>query len=136
MESNNNSSSAVPKIIGGIVAVLVCCACVVIIAAGGLFFYESRGLPASDTTPFLPPIFDDTVTPLPPVFDDTATPLPPIELTRPPIDSISTDTLQTLLTSNVPENDPYELACRLEKKCDVPRTVPGKSYKVGDKENF
>lgn len=125
METNNNSSSAVPKIIGGIVAVLVCCACVVIIAAGGLLFYESRSLPASDTTPFLPPI-----------FDDTATPLPPIELTRPPIDSISTDTLQTLLTSDVPENDPYELACRLEKKCDVPRTVPGKSYKVGDKEKF
>jgi hypothetical protein len=44
--------------------------------------------------------------------------------------------LQTLLTANVPENDPYELACRLEKKCDVTRTVQSKNYKVGDRETF
>lgn len=125
METNNNASSAVPKIIGGIVAVLVCCACVAIIAAGGLLFYESRSLPASDATPFLPP-----------VLDDTTTPPPPIELTRPPIDSVSTDTLQTLLTSDIPENDPYELACRLKNICDVSKTVPGKPYELGDKEKF
>jgi hypothetical protein len=36
----------------------------------------------------------------------------------------------------VPENDPYELACRLEAKCNVPTTVPAKAYKIGDKEKF
>src|SRR4030095_13866117 len=73
---------------------------------------------------------------LPPVFGETETPPPTIELTRPPIESTPLDTLQTLLTTNVPENDPYELACRLEKICDVSTTVQGKLYKEGDRETF
>jgi len=124
MDSNSKASSSMPKIIGVIVAILVCCACVAIIAAGGLVFYEYRNSPAANTTPFLP------------VLEDTATPQPTIELTRPPIESISPDTLQALLTTNVPENDPYELACRLKGKCGVAKTVPDKAYKVGDKEKF
>ena len=124
MDSNSKASSSMPKIIGVIVAILVCCACVAIIAAGGLAFYEYRNVPAANTTPFLP------------VLEDTATPQPTIELTRPPIESISPDTLQALLTTNVPENDPYELACRLKGKCGVAKTVPDKAYKVGDKEKF
>jgi len=124
METNQNSSSSVPKIVGGIVAVLVCCACVVILAAGGLFYYGYRNVPTLDPTS------------LPPVFEETNTPLPPVELTRPPIDSVTADTLQALITTDVPENDPYELACRLKNVCDVSKTVPGKTYKVGDKEKF
>ena len=124
METNQNSSSSVPKIVGGIVAVLVCCACVVILAAGGLFYYGYRNVPTLDLTS------------IPPVFEETNTPLPPVELTRPPIDSVTADTLQALITTNVPENDPYELACRLKNICDVSKTVPGKPYKVGDKEKF
>src|SRR5215204_1188709 len=123
METNNNSSSAMPKIVGGIVAVLVCCACVVILAAGGLAYFSN--IPAPDQPPSQPT-----------VFDTNETPLPTVELTRPPIDSVSADTLQALITTNVPENDPYELACRLQGVCDVLRTVPGKSYKLGDKEKF
>jgi hypothetical protein len=57
-------------------------------------------------------------------------------LTRPPTDSVTADTLQALITTNVPENDPYELACRLKNICNVSKTVPGKTYKVGDKEKF
>jgi hypothetical protein len=125
MDSKNNASSTMPKIIGAIVAILVCCACVAIVAAGGLVFYETRNVSALESTPFLPP-----------VFEDTATPLPTIELTRPAIESISPDTLQALLTTNVPENDPYELACRLKGKCDVAKTVPDKAYKAGDQEKF
>jgi len=124
METNQNSSSSVPKIVGGIVAVLVCCACVVILAAGGLFYYGYSNVPTLDLTS------------IPPVFEETNTPLPPVELTRPPIDSVTADTLQALITTNVPENDPYELACRLKNICDVSKTVPGKPYKVGDKEKF
>jgi len=123
MDSNSNTS--VPKIVGVIVAILVCCACAVILAAAALVFYEYRSSPVSDTTS-LPS----------PALDDTATPPPTIELTRPPIDSVTPDTLQALIDTNVPENDPYELACRLEDICDVSKTVPGKSYKLGDEENF
>ena len=126
MDADNNSSSSLPRIIGGIVAVLVCCACVVILGAAGLLYYEARSIPSADTTPLF----------LPPIFGDTETPPPPVELTRPPIESVSADTLQTLFTANVPENDPYELACRLEKKCNVPKTVQGKSYQLGDRETF
>src|SRR4030095_13195207 len=107
MDSNNNSS--IPKIVGGIVAVLVCCACTMILGAAGLLYYEASSIPSSNMTPSF----------LPPVFGETEKPPPTIELTRPPIESIPLDTLQTLLTTNVPENDPYELACRLEKICDV-----------------
>lgn len=124
MESNNNQSSSVPKIVGGIVAVLVCCACAVIIAAGVVMYQAYQQTPA------------DFPTSLPPTFENTATPLPPIELTRPPAESIPPDTLQALQTSIVPENDPYELACRLEQLCSVPKTVPGKAYQMGDKEKF
>jgi immune inhibitor A len=126
MDTNNNSSSSVPKIIGGIVAVLVCCACALILGAAGILYYEAQAIPSTSMTPSFQP----------PIFGDTETPPPPIELTRPPIESISPDTLQTLLTTNVPENDPYELACRLEQKCNPTKIVPAKSYKVGDRETF
>jgi hypothetical protein len=97
-----------------------------IVGAAGILYYETRSVPSSNTTPLF----------VPPILRDTETPPPPIELTRPAIESIPPDTLQMLLTTVVPENDPYELACRLENKCDVPRTVPGKSYQVGDREQF
>ena len=127
MDANQNSSSSVPKIIGGIIAVLVvCCACVLILGAAGLFYFETRTIPLSTATPLF----------VPPILENTETPAPPIELTRPPIESIPPETLDTLLTTVVTENDPYDLACRLKQKCDVAKTVPGKSYKVGDRETF
>ena len=125
MEANSNQSSSVPKIVGGIVAVLVCCACVLIVGAGFVIYQASQGqgVPFS-VTPFeLPP-------------GNTITPAPTVEIERPPVDTISVETLETLKESLVPENDPYELGCRLKAVCDVPTTVPGKLYKVGDKEKF
>jgi len=131
----NNSSSSTTKIIGGIVAVLVCCACAVIVVAAGILFYESKG--SSDTTPFptafLTPLFDATNTPFP---NSDTTPLPTLEPTLSSGESVPTDTIEALLATNVPENNPYELACRLKKLCNVPNTVSSKSYKLGDKEKF
>lgn len=120
----NNSSSPVTKIIIGIIAVLVCCACLVILGAAGFLYTRSSSSSPLDLTPLLPQIETD------------APPQPTVELTQPPIESIPPDTLETLLASNVPENDPYELACRLEKKCNSARTIPAKQYKVGDRETF
>jgi len=125
MDSNNNESSSTSKIVGTIVGILVCCACATILVAGGLVFYENRSQSVSSTTPFLQPI-----------FERSATPPPTIELTRPAVDSISPDTLQTLLDTTVPENDPYELSCRLKGICNVSKTIPSKEYKVGDHEKF
>src|SRR5687767_15097072 len=123
METNSNQSSSVPKIVGGIVAVLVCCACILIVGAAFVIYQASQSVPLS-LTPFEPPT------------GSTVTPAPTVEIERPPVDSISTETLETLNQALVPENDPYELGCRLLALCNVSTTVPGKLYKVGDKEKF
>jgi len=123
METSSNQSSNVPKIVGVILAILVCCSCVVI-AAAGVIGYRAFNL--------LPPEISTVISPT----EEFTTPVPIPTLERPSTDSISTETLETLGQAQVPENDPYELACRLQAVCDVPRTVPGKSYEVGDKEKF
>lgn len=132
MESNTNntSSSAVPKIIGGIVAILLCCACIVILAAGFIIFRAAQEIPPIDDFPT-----QDFPTQVVPTIE-SSTPLPVPTLDKSSPGSISDATLETLNNTLVPENDPYELACRLKGICDVPRTVPGKEYKLGDKENF
>ena len=123
METSNNQSSNAPKIIAAILGILVICSCVVI-AAAGVIAYRAFTL--------LPPEISTAISPT----EEFTTPVPIPTLERPSTDSISTETLETLGHAQVPENDPYELACRLQAVCDVPRTVPGKSYKVGDKEKF
>jgi len=120
---NTNRTSVVPKIVGAIVAILVCCACIAIVAAGVIVYRSSQGI-QFNRTQFVPPI------------SNTVTPVPTVQINRPPADSISTETLTTLGQSLVPENDPYELACRLKAICNVSKTVQGKSYKVGDQEKF
>ena len=114
--------SGVSAIVIGIV-VLLCCICVLVIGIGGYGLYAfSQVSPSITDTPFIPS--EDT----PPTSE--------VEVTRPPVDSISTDTLNTLQNAIVPENDPYLLACELQNICDVSKTVEGKSYKIGDKDQF
>lgn len=121
METNPTQSSSTPKIIAAIVAILVCCSCIAIVAAGALFF---------------PILRQTTITPFAPPTENTVTPAPTAQLDRPPVDDISRETIETLNQAQVPENDPYELACRLQAVCNVPETVQGKAYQLGDKENF
>lgn len=132
MESSpNQPSSIVPKIVGGIVAILLCCACVVIIAAVYIVYQAYQQVPIDDYFPTVEPTIGYS-TPIP--TDEPTSPVPVPTLDR--TESVSAKTLETLNQTLVPENDPYELACRLKGICDVPRTVPGKTYKVGDKEQF
>ena len=123
MQTGNRSSST-PKIIAAIIGILVCCSCAAI-AAAGVFFYRAY---QNTDTPF-------NLTPLAP-FGNTATPAPTVQVERPPTDQVSQETVQTLAQAQVPENDPYELACRLESVCNVSQTVQAKSYQVGDQEKF
>ncbi|HEX9837802.1 MAG TPA: hypothetical protein VGA72_00575 [Anaerolineales bacterium] len=123
METSSNQSSNLPKIIGVIAAILVCCSCIAI-AAAGVIGYQAFNL--------LPPEISTAISPT----QEFTTPVPIPTLERPTSDSISTKTLETLGQTLVPENDPYELACRLQAVCDVSRTVQGKSYQVGDTEKF
>jgi immune inhibitor A len=127
METSNqpspSSSSSVPKIVGVVVAIVVCCACALILGAGGLIYQvyrqQSSNIPAL-MTPFIKT----------PTLQ--ATP----QLERPSTDAVSSTTLDTLEQTNVPENDPNELACRLQSVCNVPQTIQAKTYQVGDKEKF
>jgi immune inhibitor A len=123
METSSSQSSNLPKIIGVIVAILVCCSCIAI-AAAGVLGYQMFNL--------LPPEIGTAVSPT----EEFRTPVPIPTLERPSTDSVSSETLDTLGQAQVPENDPYELACRLQAVCNVPETVQAKSYEVGDKENF
>lgn len=126
MESNpNQSSSIVPKLVAGIVAILLCCACAVIVVAGVILYRAAQ--PA-------PPIEDFPTQELPTLEPTDPSPVPTLD--QSPVGPVSFETLETLSQVLVPENDPYELACRLKAICDVPRTVPAKSYRVGDTEQF
>ena len=124
MEPNTNQSSPVMKIVIAIVVILLCCACVVILAAGFIIYQASQQIPTDDF-----PTQD-----FPTIESPTQVPVPTLDRTSP--GSISPATLETLNNTLVPENDPYELGCRLEGICNVPTTVPGKEYQIGDKENF
>ena len=117
--------SGVSMLVIGIV-VLLCCICVLVIGIGGYGLYAFSQV--SPTT--------DIFVPSTPSIEEGTTPTSEAEVTRPPVDSISTDTLNTLQAAVVPENDPYQLACDLQGICDVSETVEGKSYKVGDKDQF
>ena len=125
METNSNQSSSVPKLVVGIVAILVCCACALIVGAAFVLYQATQSAPF-DPTPFELPA------------DSTAIPQPTVEIERPDVGTISTETLETLETANVPPNEPLELACRMGGKCDVPAVIVTSAAPrvIGDKDNF
>ena len=124
MESTGTkSSSSVTTIVGIIVAVLVCCACLLIGGAGALVYRAYQQVPSEFPT-FVPSL------------ENTVTPAPTAEINRPETDTVSTDTLNTLSETTVPENDPYVLACRLQAVCNVSTTVQAKTYSIGDQDTF
>ena len=89
--------SGVSALVIGIV-VLLCCICVLVIGIGGYGLYAfSQIAPTTD-------IFVPT-----PFIEEGTTPTGGAELFRPPADTISTETIQTLDKSIVPENDVYKL---------------------------
>jgi immune inhibitor A len=115
--------SGVSAIVIGIV-VLLCCICVLVAGLGGYAFYAfKQASPATDI-------------PIPPV--DSSTPTTAPEVTRPPVGSISTDTIQMLNQTVVPQNDVYGLACSLQDKCNIPNTLPAPAvpFAIGAKQKF
>ncbi|MFZ5903078.1 MAG: choice-of-anchor J domain-containing protein [Chloroflexota bacterium] len=107
------------------VVVALCCACLLIIGAAGVYFYER-----------VPDIIETTIPDFPTLDPGTATP-PPV-VTRPPVEDIPTTTLETLGATIVPENDPYDLACRLQGLCNIPPTLypPSAPLNIGAEKTF
>ncbi len=104
---------------------LPCCCCLLVFGAGRFAIYE-LGI----RTPPLPY--------LTPFFFDTPVPTPTVVVTRPPLETIPTDTLTLLEHTDVPENNLPDLACRLEGKCNVPLTMnpPAAARQVGEQDAF
>ncbi|MBL8101647.1 MAG: immune inhibitor A [Anaerolineales bacterium] len=115
--------SSTTAIVIGIV-VLLCCICLLVAGIGGYAFYSfAQTMPETDFPVLIP---------------DDSTPTVEPEMTRPPIDSVSDETLNTLENTIVPPNDPRELACRLQGLCDVPEVMATSAAprSIGDKQNF
>jgi len=110
-----NKTTTVAIIIGIVVA--GCCICGLVVCMLGYGFY----------------IYNQTFHVTENIFS-TPTSVP--QMRRVSVDSISNETLQTLQQNPVPENDPYELACRLKGLCNVPKIVETRPYQAGDTEKF
>lgn len=115
----NKSGSTTAGIIIGIL-ILLCCVCVIGLGAAGYWFYKS--VPSE-------------IINLP-----IETDVPPVqpEMTRPPVETIDTETLEILQTTIVPDNDGRLLACRLKGLCDIPEVLATSAVTrvVGDKDSF
>ncbi len=120
MTENKSSTTA---IVIGIVA-LVCCICVMVAGIGGYAYSVfAEAMPTTDLPVFTP---------------DNVAPTAESEMTRPPVDSISDETLQTLENTIVPPNDPRIMACRLDGKCDVPEVMATSAAprSIGETDTF
>ena len=127
MDSTENNSTGTTGIIVGAV-LLFGCFCLLLLGIGGYAFYTfSQAVPSQDSPTFANPLDPAPVTP-----DEEA------EIVRPPVDSITGETTETLEKSIVPINDPRELACRLAGKCNVPEVTAASAAprSVGEKQNF
>jgi hypothetical protein len=84
-------------------------------------YQQVPSLPGSTDVPLGPP---------------TSTPV--IEVTRPPVVDIPMDTRETLQTTIVPENNPADLACRLQDICNIPEFVAtsAPTRQVGEQDEF
>ncbi len=120
MESNHTTRNVI-LISLGLALVCICVACVGLVGYG-YYIYQEYDL-------------DQVISQIP---LGELTPLPPVEMTRPAVEDIPLDTLLALQNTLVPENDPKDLACRLEGKCDIPETMaaPAAPRVVGDTDTF
>lgn len=121
MVPSKPQSSSRSWIIGIIIALCVICVLVIGIGAYG-YYYLTKNLPQL-TSQLIP---------------SGAPTLPPVAVTRPPVASVPTETMDALDKIDVPYADLYDLACRLKDVCNVPQTLPAPAVplQVGDKQKF
>ena len=128
MENNESNSTGTSKgLIVGIVVVLACICLIVLGMAGYAFYIFSQSASSGDL-----PVFVEPIAPNNPVEEEDP------QIQRPPVDSISNETIETLENTIVPVNDPRELACRLDGKCGVPEVIAESAAprSLGEKQNF
>jgi len=105
--------------------VLIClCCCTILVLCGAALALLSG--------PIIPPI---VISPMPFVTRD---PTPTVVVPRLPVENVPLDTRLLLENTEVPINDPPDLACRLQDKCNIPATLPPPvaPRQVGEQEAF
>ncbi len=115
------SSGATMGIVIGVV-VLLCCLCLLVLGIGGYAYFTLMPNSPSGDLPIFPP----------------SVPNEEPQIERPDAGSITNETVETLENTIVPVNDPRELACRLDGKCDVPEVMAESAAprSVGEQQNF
>ncbi|MFC2028334.1 hypothetical protein ACFLTX_00215 [Chloroflexota bacterium] len=117
-------TTTIATILIALALLLLCCVCVAGISVST--FYLIRNVEK---------ISDQIPTEL---FKPSPTSTPTVVITRPPLVSITIDTLDLLERTIVPENNLSDIYCRLEGICDVPNTFkpPSVPLQIGDRETF
>ena len=108
-----------------VLLIALCCFCALLLASGGyLYYYVKNNFGFNPVTPTQ--------------SKANATVEPTITVSRPTVDSISTQTEDTLKQTILPDSDLYDLACRLKDTCGVSHTLPAPAspFKVGDTHKF
>ena len=103
-----------------LIVLAFCCVCLVSVGAGSYFIIKNG---------------EEIINQIP---LETFGPTPTVVVTRPPVESISNDTLDVLKRTVVPNNDLPSIACRLLAICNVPATVaaPATPLQIGDQTSF
>ncbi|MBI5962408.1 MAG: immune inhibitor A [Chloroflexi bacterium] len=116
----DNKSSNTAAIIGIIISLCL----IGVLAAGllGYWYYKYGQSSQTANTPLL--------------HFEADLPADAEEIKRPSADMVINETLTTLEQSLVPENNRYDLTCRLHGLCNVPTTFQTEPYYVGDTEKF
>jgi len=123
-ENNGSNKSGMTALVIGI-SVLVCCICLLVVGIAGYGYYTYVRVAPTNGNDLIFPV-------------ETFEPDPTPEIFRPTEEVISSDTIETLANSVVPENDVYELACRLQGKCNIPRVLAESALplEVGTRKQF
>lgn len=134
-----NFFKSTPVLIALAIIALCCCAALATAAflgLGGLVWLGRQAAPMPTVLPTL--MVEETptaqaITPaITPAINASNNLLPE----QAPVAANIIQNLSTLEQATVPENNPAEIACRLEGKCDIPDTFPSGPFKVGDRQKF
>ncbi|MEW6402733.1 MAG: choice-of-anchor J domain-containing protein [Chloroflexota bacterium] len=119
-----NSKPVFGAIAAGLL-ITILCICVAAIGILGYLYYQARPLIPTGVAPEFP-------------FNDPSTPTTEPQLTRPPVDTGSTSTIDVLESTIVPASDVIALACKFEDQCHIPATMtpPVAPRVVGETDTF
>ncbi len=106
-----------------IVLLVLCCCCILVLGANGLalFTFVEEESPSGPLTTW-----------------DPFEPTPTVVVERPPVEEVVVDTYTLLRNIDVPENNLYDLACRLQEVCNIPTTMQPPAFPrvAGETDTF